>query len=166
MIKKTIAVLIALMLVPFAFALEEGETLTQTQVNNFPINNYNTVGELATLFECQYEGDGFSTLYNHVRVYTSPFSCFTLKQISPENYIITRKTFYPFVQISTYKHCVSVLDDRISFVQRKEFCEEYAQEILNAHAKGKIKRIKKNIVSYQDEADDGTTLNVTGGFFS
>lgn len=147
-------------LLPIASALSEGQILTQEQVNNFPVDNYNTINELVGLLECQ-KYDGFKTLWKHEEWYVKPFDCFQIDKIQGISaYIIKRKTYFPRFQIAQYRECVNeILDQNIPVADRQEICGEYLTDNMRDYGRNKIWKIKQEIVDYQDEADSGTDFD-------
>ncbi len=168
MIKKIAILMMVFALLPIATAFTDGQILTQQEVDNFPIENYNTIDSLVNLLECQREGNGFNTYRKDKWYYVKPFSCLQLDVINyGESYEIIRKTFYPKFRHQNFYRCLQTLDDSISLRDRISICYDIFQENLRTSGKLKIFGIKAEIESYQGventERDFGTDFG--GGYW-
>ena len=150
-------------LFPIASALSEGQILSQDQVNNFPIDNYDTINSLVTLLQCQ-KYSGFNFLWNHNWFYVKPFDCLQLDKRASGDYIIHRETYFARFKIEDYRDCITTLDDGIPLATREGACEDWVIDNMRDFGKNKIWKIKAEIIDYQDETDSGTTFgNDFGG---
>lgn len=162
MLKKIIILVLVLSFLPIASAFSEGQTLTQQQVNNFPIENYDTINSLVDLLECQ-RYDGFNFLWKNEWYYVKPFDCFQLDKLRDGTYIIHRETYFARFSIADWFYCVDVIDNRIPLADRQDYCNDQMTDRLREFGKNKIWKIKAEIESYQDELDYGRDFGGTFG---
>ena len=164
MMNKGLVILGFMLMIPLALALTEGDTYTQNQIDNFHIENVDTIGEMKNLFECQYEGVGTIKWIGGKEYYYRPFSCLQLDKYG-DGYILNRQTYYPRLKMQDYRNCVDKFSDVIPIQYAREYCQEEGNNVLIGYSYGKIWKIKKEIINYQTVEDNGEDFVDDGGLF-
>lgn len=138
--KKIILIFSLIMLSSLVVAFDEGQTITQQQLDNINLSTY-SVPQLITFFQCRMENSGGLYYGNNQLIFYKSFSCLSLKG-SGEDYLIYRETFDPYIIVSEFLACV-VLDGRASCLS--EYIENLRQQ-----ARYSILSIKEKIEDFQE----------------
>lgn len=128
--KKTILLSLFFLFISFAYAIEEGQTFTQEQVDNFDTSQIS-----ASFLQCQRESQ-----YAHSQFYVFEYSCLSFTP-NDDHYVVYRQPYYYFEYIRDIFTCI----EEHSFSQCRD---EYMAQVY-AHARKKIQGTRNLIESYQ-----------------
>lgn len=130
--KKLIVLLFLFMLLPFALALEEGQILTQQQIDNFDVNQIT-----ASFLQCQEGNVELNQL-----IIRKHFSCLNLQKNDDDNtYEVYRQDAYIDISVESLQLCVNNYP--------LEYCQALYVQYLVGYFDAYLESIKNNILEWQ-----------------
>ena len=159
--KKAILILIGLLVIVGVYAIPEGATYTQEQVDGFDLEN-RTLNELITVLDCQMIDEGSWIYMNNDYYYHKSFGCISIKPIYDDNgtfesYLTFRANESISVKKSTLKACIH------RYGRTK--CSSAYDSYFKQKAKTWITNLKYYLMSWQTSDIDMDGSDFYGGLW-
>lgn len=152
MMKKIILIsILVLALISFAYGIDEGDLITQEQLNNLNIEDY-PYQQILTFLKCSQDSAGAQIFMDNTLWYFVEFSCLDLiRTKNPELYIVFRDDSYAYFKVRDWVICTNNYSI--------EACRVFFRRVLNSYVRAELDDTVDNVLRWQDDDTEG---NVTG----
>lgn len=157
MVNKTILLLIGMFVVPFCFAFQEYQMITQTQLDNYPIENL-TLGEIANALNYQDYG-GIRVYVYGEWIYVRSMSILNLERINETHLYFKRIRVIPPPVIHQYEWI------RCKEEHTYQECLSIGWNYLVNQFQGYIEMLRQQIIDLKTPPDYGDFGDFSGEWY-